>query len=44
MNAEKRFTINKAPLVLTIHLKRFSPFGSKLTNLLHYDEHITLKP
>ncbi|KAL1662354.1 hypothetical protein GGF50DRAFT_59157, partial [Schizophyllum commune] len=44
VNAEKRFTINKAPLVLTIHLKRFSPFGSKLTNLLHYDEHITLKP
>ncbi|KAJ3501410.1 hypothetical protein NLJ89_g9350 [Agrocybe chaxingu] len=44
VNAEKRFTIHEAPLVLTVHLKRFSPVGKKLTNVLQYDSELNLKP
>ncbi|CAA7260068.1 unnamed protein product [Cyclocybe aegerita] len=43
VNAEKRFTIHEAPLVLTVHLKRFSPVGKKLTNVLQYDSELNLK-
>lgn len=44
VNAEKRFTIHDAPPVLTVHLKRFSPLGRKITHLLDYDEELTLQP
>ncbi|KAF8914202.1 hypothetical protein CPB84DRAFT_1669630 [Gymnopilus junonius] len=44
VNAEKRFTIHEAPLVLTVHLKRFSPLGRKISHLLQYDQELTLKP
>ena len=42
--AEKRFTIHEAPVVLTIHLKRFSPMGRKIGHQLRYDEKLSLQP
>ncbi|EIM85714.1 cysteine proteinase [Stereum hirsutum FP-91666 SS1] len=42
--AEKRFTIHEAPVVLTIHLKRFSPLGRKIGHAIKYDEKLTLAP
>ncbi|KIK67789.1 hypothetical protein GYMLUDRAFT_36569 [Collybiopsis luxurians FD-317 M1] len=44
VNATKRFTIHEAPVVLTVHLKRFSPLGSKISNLVTYDEQLSLDP
>ncbi|KAG5342328.1 hypothetical protein C0989_003458 [Termitomyces sp. Mn162] len=44
VNADKRFTIDEAPLVLTIHLKRFSPMGKKIPHNVHYDEDLSLQP
>src|SRR5258708_7570065 len=41
--AEKQFTIHEAPQVLTIHLKRFTPLGRKMTHLVRYDEHLSLQ-
>lgn len=42
--AEKQFTIHDAPVVLTVHLKRFSPLGRKVGHHVHYDERLSLKP
>ncbi|KAF9006599.1 hypothetical protein BDQ17DRAFT_1303029 [Cyathus striatus] len=44
VTAEKRFSIQEAPMVLTIHLKRFSPLGRKIPHLVQYDENLHLKP
>ncbi|PPQ66570.1 hypothetical protein CVT26_009470 [Gymnopilus dilepis] len=44
VNAEKRFTIHEAPVVLTVHLKRFSPLGRKISHPLQYDQELSLKP
>ncbi|KAG7449482.1 cysteine proteinase [Guyanagaster necrorhizus] len=44
VNAEKRFSIHKAPLVCTIHLKRFSPLGNKIGHQVNYDERLSLAP
>ncbi|GAA6039623.1 hypothetical protein JCM8097_002222 [Rhodosporidiobolus ruineniae] len=44
VNAEKRFTIEDAPLVLTIHLKRFTPLGRKISGLIKYPEVLKLGP
>ncbi|KAF9534687.1 hypothetical protein CPB83DRAFT_780398 [Crepidotus variabilis] len=44
VTAEKNFTIHEAPPVLTVHLKRFSPLGRKISHLLQYDERLTLQP
>lgn len=44
MNAEKNFTISEAPVVLTIHLKRFTPTGRKITELIKYPEVLNLGP
>jgi len=44
VNAEKRFSIHEAPLVLTVHLKRFSPLGRKLSHPLQYDDELSLQP
>ncbi|GAA6048143.1 hypothetical protein JCM3770_003682 [Rhodotorula araucariae] len=44
VNAEKNFTIDEAPLVLTVHLKRFTPTGRKLTYPLKYPEQLKLGP
>ncbi|KII94995.1 hypothetical protein PLICRDRAFT_149333 [Plicaturopsis crispa FD-325 SS-3] len=41
--AEKRFTIHQAPMILTVHLKRFSPLGRKIGHPVRYDEHVSLK-
>lgn len=41
--AEKQFTIHEAPQVLTIHLKRFTPLGRKMTHLVRYDERLSLQ-
>jgi ubiquitin carboxyl-terminal hydrolase 36/42 len=44
VNAEKQFTLHEAPLVLTIHLKRFSPLGRKIGHHVDYDEHLSVQP
>jgi ubiquitin carboxyl-terminal hydrolase 36/42 len=44
VDAEKRFTIHEAPRVLTIHLKRFSPLGSKISHLVEYEDQLSLHP
>lgn len=41
--AEKQFTIHEAPAVLTVHLKRFTPLGRKLTQPISYPEQLSLK-
>ncbi|KAJ7072734.1 hypothetical protein C8F01DRAFT_972368, partial [Mycena amicta] len=42
--AEKRFSVHEAPMVLTVHLKRFTPMGRKLKHLIKYEERLSLKP
>ncbi|KAJ7721186.1 Usp36 protein [Mycena maculata] len=42
--AEKRFSVHEAPMVLTVHLKRFTPMGRKIGNHVEYDERLLLKP
>jgi ubiquitin carboxyl-terminal hydrolase 36/42 len=42
--AEKQFTLHDAPMVLTVHLKRFSPLGRKIGHHVDYDDRISLKP
>lgn len=44
VNAEKQFTLQEAPLVLTVHLKRFSPLGRKIGHHVDYDEHLSMQP
>ncbi|KAJ3991792.1 Usp36 protein [Lentinula boryana] len=44
VNATKQFTIHDAPPVLTVHLKRFSPMGSKIGHMVSYDEQLSLSP
>lgn len=41
--AEKQFTLHDAPMVLTVHLKRFSPLGRKIGHHVNYDDRISLK-
>jgi len=40
--AEKQFTIHDAPQILTVHLKRFTPIGRKLTQPVKYGEQLSL--
>jgi ubiquitin carboxyl-terminal hydrolase 36/42 len=42
--AEKQFTLHDCPLVLTVHLKRFSPLGRKIGHHIRYDERLSLQP
>lgn len=44
VNAEKSFTIHEAPMVLTIHLKRFTPSGRKIGDSIKYPELLQLGP
>ncbi|THV08306.1 cysteine proteinase [Dendrothele bispora CBS 962.96] len=44
VNAEKRFSIHDSPVVLTVQLKRFSPLGHKITQVVTYDESLNLSP
>lgn len=41
--ADKQFTVHDAPMVLTVHLKRFSPMGRKIPHPVRYDEKISLQ-
>lgn len=43
VRAEKQFTIHEAPQILTVHLKRFTPLGRKLTQPINYPEQLSLK-
>ena len=40
VSADKQFTVHEAPMVLTVHLKRFSPMGRKIGHLVKYDERL----
>jgi ubiquitin carboxyl-terminal hydrolase 36/42 len=42
VSAQKQFTVHEAPLVLTIHLKRFTPLGRKIGHPVFYEERISL--
>jgi ubiquitin carboxyl-terminal hydrolase 36/42 len=42
--ADKGFTLHEAPTVLTIHLKRFTPFGRKIVNPVRYEECLDMQP
>lgn len=42
--AEKGFKIDAAPLVLTVHLKRFTPTGRKAGGVINYQETLRLGP
>ena len=44
VNASKTFSIDTAPFVLTVHLKRFTPSGRKLTQHIGFDEFLNLGP
>ena len=43
VTANKQFTVHDAPMVLTVHLKRFSPFGRKIGHPIRYDERLSLQ-
>ncbi|CAM9828959.1 unnamed protein product [Bubo scandiacus] len=45
VTASKRFTVHRAPKVLTVCLKRFELFtGSKISKVVEYPEHLDLHP
>ncbi|KAJ6490341.1 Usp36 protein [Mycena vitilis] len=44
VNAEKKFSVHDAPMVLTVHLKRFTPMGRKIGNYVDYEERLDLTP
>ena len=44
VNATKQFTIENAPLALTVHLKRFGPFGGKISRPIAFDDTLNIGP
>lgn len=44
VNATKSLSINRAPFVLTVHLKRFSPLRKKITASIDYPETLDIGP
>ncbi|KAG8907014.1 hypothetical protein FRB99_005534 [Tulasnella sp. 403] len=42
VDAEKQFTIHKAPTIFTIHLKRFTVSGRKVNKLIEYSPRLDL--
>jgi len=44
VNADKQFTVHEAPVVLSVHLKRFTPMGRKISTSIDYKERFSLKP
>jgi ubiquitin carboxyl-terminal hydrolase 36/42 len=42
VDAEKQLTVHDAPIVLTIHFKRFTPLGRKLCHRVDYGEQLSL--
>ncbi|KAG8832905.1 hypothetical protein FRC17_000347, partial [Serendipita sp. 399] len=43
VNALKQITVHKAPPTLSIQLKRFTPWGRKLTHPIEYDERLSIQ-
>jgi len=44
VSADKSFTVHEAPVVLSIHLKRFTPMGRKMGQPIRYDDQLSLQP
>ncbi|KAF8511752.1 hypothetical protein JB92DRAFT_2724825 [Gautieria morchelliformis] len=44
VNAEKQFTVHDAPVCLTVHLKRFTPLGRKISHTIEYGHTLELQP
>lgn len=44
VSADKSFTVHEAPAVLSVHLKRFTPMGRKMGQLVRYDDQLSLQP
>lgn len=42
VDAEKQITVHDAPIVLTIHFKRFTALGQKLCHRVDYGEQLSL--
>ncbi|THG96222.1 hypothetical protein EW026_g5577 [Hermanssonia centrifuga] len=43
VTADKQFTVHEAPMVLTVHFKRFSPMGRKIGHPIRYEDHLSLQ-
>ncbi|CBQ70684.1 related to ubiquitin carboxyl-terminal hydrolase 36 [Sporisorium reilianum SRZ2] len=44
VDATKQFTIEAAPPALTVHLKRFTAFGGKVSRQINFDESLNIAP
>ncbi|EST06142.1 Peptidase C19, ubiquitin carboxyl-terminal hydrolase [Kalmanozyma brasiliensis GHG001] len=44
VDATKQFTIESAPPALTVHLKRFTAFGGKVSRQIAFDEGLNIAP
>lgn len=44
VDATKQFTIESAPPALTVHLKRFTVFGGKISRQISFDENLNIAP
>ncbi|SNX82659.1 related to ubiquitin carboxyl-terminal hydrolase 36 [Melanopsichium pennsylvanicum] len=44
VDATKQFTIHTAPPALTVHLKRFTIFGTKISRQIAFDETLNIAP
>ncbi|KAI8873607.1 cysteine proteinase [Ramicandelaber brevisporus] len=44
VNAEKQFTVYQAPRILTVHLKRFTPLGTKIGKHVRFEPTLDLTP
>ncbi|RKP08201.1 hypothetical protein THASP1DRAFT_6310, partial [Thamnocephalis sphaerospora] len=44
VEARKRFTVEQAPAILTVHLKRFNHFGEKIGKRIDFDDTLDLTP
>lgn len=44
VDATKQFTIESAPPALTVHLKRFTVFGTKVSRQIAFDESLNIAP
>lgn len=44
VDATKQFTIDSAPPALTVHLKRFTAFGGKVSRQIAFDEKLNIAP
>ncbi|SOV02495.1 related to ubiquitin carboxyl-terminal hydrolase 36 [Ustilago sp. UG-2017a] len=44
VDATKQFTIESSPPALTVHLKRFTAFGGKISRQISFDESLNIAP